>query len=108
VLLGMGPRHSAVELDDAELRVRMGVSFRARIPRSSLRDAARGGSAWLSIGVHANLRFDSWLVNGSPRGIVWLHVDPAGRGRALGIPVRVRRLGLSLEQPEAFLATLVR
>ncbi len=105
-LLGMGPSHSAVELDDAELRVRMGASFRAGIPRSSLRDARRGGWGWRSIGVHGNLRFDTWLVNGSNRGIVWLRVDPPGRGRMLGIPVRVSRLGLGLEESESFLAAL--
>jgi hypothetical protein len=102
VLLGLGPRWSRVELDDAWLTVRMGWAFRARIPRASIRRARRERDVWWAIGVHGDLR-GGWLVNGSATGIVALEIDPPAAGRVIGVPVRLKRLGLGLEDPERFL-----
>ena len=45
-----------------------------------------------------------WLVNGATTGIVTLTVDPAARGRMLGVPVKLRVLHLSLQDPDGFVA----
>jgi hypothetical protein len=107
-VLGLGPRRSWVELDEDKLAVRMGWAFRAEVPRASIVGAEPGRAGWFGIGVHSNLRFDTWLVNGSASGIVWLTVAPPARGRMAGIPVPIRRLGLGLEDSEGFLAALSR
>ena len=86
--------------------MKMGWAFKATVPRSSIRRVQRGTTRVYGIGVHANLRFDTWLVNGSAEGIVWLDLDPPARARTAGIPVRVKRLGLGLEDPDGFVAAL--
>jgi hypothetical protein len=48
----------------------------------------------------------TWLVNGSIEGIVFLHLQPAARGRSRPVPIRIERLGLGLEDPDAFLRDL--
>ena len=105
VLIGLGPRRSWVELGAAELTVRMGWGFNATVPRSAIRSARRQPDWWLAIGIHTNLR-GTWLVNGSPKGLVAMDLEPAVAGRCMGLRVRVRRLGASLEDPDGFLAAL--
>ena len=43
-----------------------------------------------------------WLVNGSSKGIAVMHIEPTAKGRVLGVPVKLRELALSLENPEGF------
>jgi hypothetical protein len=102
---GLGPRWTAVELRENELYVRMGWAFRATIPRSSIATAARAPDWYWAIGVHTNLK-GSWLVNGSPHGLVSLELSPPVEGRCAGIRVTVRRLGLGLVDPDSFLTAL--
>jgi hypothetical protein len=104
-LIGAGPSRSAVELGADELIVRFGFGFRARIPRSSIRQPRRERNVPWAIGVHTDFR-KRWLVNGSPRGIVSMTLDPPGRCRCLGVPVRMRVLALGLADPDGFLAAL--
>ena len=47
-----------------------------------------------------------WLVNGSSHGIVVLAIDPPARARVLGVPIRVRELAVSLDEPVGFAAAL--
>jgi hypothetical protein len=101
----LGRRFSEVSLTDGELRVRMGWAFVATIPRSAIRRAARHRNIWWAIGVHADFR-GSWLVNGSMEGIVFLDLDPPAKGRSGPFPIRIKRLGLGLEDPEDFLRQL--
>jgi hypothetical protein len=105
-MLGAGPRLSSVRLDERYLRVRMGWFFNAAIDRDAIR-AARVDqrSIWWAIGVHW-VGPQSWLVNGAAGGVVWLDIDPPARARVLGIHIKVRRLGLSLEDPDALVAEL--
>ena len=104
-VLGLGPTFSRVDLGPDDLRVAMGWAMRARIPRASIVGAGTSRPIWWAIGVHGDFRGD-WLVNGSPKGIVWLRLEPRVRARVMGVPVRLRLLGLGLEDPDAFLAAL--
>jgi hypothetical protein len=103
-ILGLGPGLSRIEVRSADVVVRMGWAFRARIERSAITSAHEDQMLGLGIGVHGWR--GQWLVNGSTEGIVTLDIDPPGRGLALGFPVKVRRLQVSVEDPGRFLAAL--
>jgi hypothetical protein len=102
--VGMGPRRSGVDVDGGWVVVRMGWAFQARVPRSAIVSAAREPGRRISIGVHG-WRGD-WLVNGSSRSIVALDIDPPVAARAVGVGIRLHRLAVSLEEPDAFLGAL--
>jgi hypothetical protein len=103
-LTGMPRSQSYVELDDTSLRVRMGIGFSARIDRAAVRAARRYERGVVSMGVHG--WGGSWLVNGARTGIVDLDISPPARARVMGFPVSLRRLDVSLEDPDGFLAAL--
>lgn len=105
VALWLGRRWSFVEIAPTEVRVRMGWGFHASIPRSSIVNARRHRDVWWAIGAHTDLR-GRWLVNGSVTGIVAMDIDPRGRGRFLGIPIRPKAILVSLEDPDGFLRAL--
>ncbi len=104
VVVGLGPGLSGVELSDTELHVRMGWAFRARLPRTAITGARSVSGPVGGIGVHGWR--GRWLVNGSMDRIVGLDIDPAVRALAVGLPVHLHYLALSLEDPDAFLAAL--
>jgi hypothetical protein len=104
--LFLGARHAKAELTEDTLRVRMGWAFRASIPRRSIRRAALNRDVVWAIGVHSDLRFKSWLVNGSTKGIVFLDLLPAENGRMGPFRITIERLGLGLEDPDGFLRAL--
>ena len=106
-VLGCGPRFSRVVVDGAAVDVRMGWSFRARVPRRAVAGAApwptdrrrpwsRGAHGWRG----------RWLVNGSAAGLVVLTIDPPAHARVLGIPVTVRELVVSVTEPDALVSEL--
>jgi hypothetical protein len=105
--LGMGPGLSGVEVENGQLRVRMGWAFGAHVPCRSIRRAEPSAHPiWGGWGVHGwNGR---WLVNGSSHGIVRLDLDPEETALVCGVPVRLRTLWLGLEDPDALLAELRR
>ena len=86
------------------LRVRMGWGFAADAPRVSIRTRVRDERVVGGIGVHGWR--GSWLVNGATSGLVTLEFEPEQRARVLSVPVRLRRLRLSLEDPDAFITAL--
>ena len=93
------PSDSFVELREDDVECRMGWAFRARFPRSAVSGAKRGGRYPLSRGVHGfNGR---WLVNGSGDGILAIDLEPPQRGRVLGVPVKLRQLLVSVDDPDA-------
>jgi hypothetical protein len=104
VPMGLGPRRTQVSIEGGALRVRMGWGFRASIPLSSVRAAEPDVGRVTGWGAHG--RNGTWLVNGSSDGLVRMEIDPPARGWVSGIPVRLRVLRLSLEEPEAFLRAL--
>lgn len=99
-ITGIGQGRVEVEAD--RIDVRMGWAFRASIPRSSVNkvEQIERIPPLFGWGVHGwNGR---WAVNGSQRGAVKLTMEPAAKGRVLFVPVTLRELSLSLEEPEAF------
>ncbi|MGH3412732.1 MAG: hypothetical protein ACRDPH_06605 [Marmoricola sp.] len=94
-----------VEVDDTEVRVRLGAAFRGDVPRSSMRSAGPDHGRISGYGAHGWA--GRWLVNTTGTGMVRLQIEPRGRGYVLGIPVSLRVLRLSLADPEGFLAAVV-
>ena len=89
-------------VDAGTVDVRMGLAFRASLPLGTVVQAARyDGRVW-GWGVHGWR--GRWLVNGSSHGLVTLTIAPPAPARVLGIPVHLRQLIVSLEDPEGFLA----
>lgn len=104
--LGLTRATSYVDVHDDRLDVRMGWAFRASAPRTAVAAAARSRRFVLDRGVHG--WFGRWLVNGAGDGLVRLDLDPAPRAWAGPLPVRLRVLWVSLEDPDGFLGALAR
>ena len=105
-LFGIGPRNSYVELTERELSVRMGWMFRAHVPRESIGTVGERGYVWWAYGVHGG--GGRWIVNGSGHNMVTVRIEPPVRARVLGVPVRLRELWVSLEDPDGFRAAIGR
>jgi len=105
-ITGMGPGLSGVEVTDTHVEVRMGWAFRARIPRNAIRSVQQPATIPFLFGMGVHGWGGTWAVNGSGRGGVKLTIEPPARTRVCFVPVRVKTLMLSLEEPEAFAATL--
>jgi hypothetical protein len=103
-LLGSGPALSGVRVAADRVEVRMGLAFRGTIPREAIKAVEPDRRRHISIGVHGWA--GRWLVNGSLRGLVRVLVAPPARGRVLGVPVRLRELIVSVEDPEGLIAAL--
>jgi hypothetical protein len=101
-ILGTGPGQSGVEVEADRIDVRMGWAFRAGIPRASIRKVEQVDRipALMGLGVHGWR--GTWAVNGAQRGAVKITIDPPADARVLLVPVKLRELYISLEQPEAF------
>ena len=102
-----GPRHCRVVLTADRLDVKMGLggwAFAVKVPRKSVSAVERVSGPVLGWGAHGWR--GQWLVNGSSQGLVRVTIDPAGRGRCLIVPIKVKRLTLSLEEPDEFVAAI--
>jgi hypothetical protein len=93
------PSDSYVELGNGDVECRMGWAFRARFPRSSVAHTSRLEKRPLSRGVHGFA--GRWLVNGSGEGILAVDLEPSQQARVLGVPVRLRQLLVSVDDPDA-------
>jgi len=107
-LLGSGPSRSEVSLEDSELHVRMGWMFSMRAPVDSIRHTTHSKARWwLGIGVHG--LFGHWQINGALGSVATLDIAPPARAKLLTvIPVKVRRLHVSVEDPDAMIAAVER
>jgi hypothetical protein len=105
-VLGLGPRRSSAVIDPEVVHVRMGWAFRAHIDRPSIVRVAAASDKWAGIGVHGWR--GRWLVNGAVSGIVTIEIDPPGKARVMGVPIRLHTLHVSLDDPDAFLDALAR
>ena len=89
------------------------MGFRAELPRASIRSPRRVANQ-ISIGVHGGR--GRWLVNGASGPLVAISLDPPTRARVYGIPVhagipygipvRLRELLVSVDDPDAVIAQL--
>jgi hypothetical protein len=104
VLVGIVPEHCRVEVDDGEVRVRLGWAFHLDAPRSTIRSVARDVDLVWGWGAHGWR--GTWLVNGSSSGLVRVEFDPPAYGRTAGFKVRVRELRVSVEDPDGLIAAL--
>jgi hypothetical protein len=85
-----------------------------RIPRDSITRVRRTRGAeqqfvrWLPplLGVHTNLR-GVWWLNGSLDNLVAIETDPPATGRLWGIPVKPKRVIVSLDDPDGFIAEVL-
>jgi hypothetical protein len=102
-LLGITPSSSYVDIGPDRVRVRMGWAFGAELPRTSIRSARRVPNA-ISIGVHGWR--GRWLVNGAAGPLVAVAIDPPAPARVLGVPVRLRELVVSVDDPDALIRAL--
>ena len=93
-----------VEIDGDEVRVRMSWAFQSRFPRAAVSKAVASRAHPASRGVHGF--WGRWLVNGSGNGIVILDLSPKQRAYVLGVPVGLRQLMVSAEDPSALIAAL--
>jgi hypothetical protein len=98
------PSRSYVEVDDQEVRVRMGWAFRARFPRAAVASAAETDRQPVSRGVHGFA--GRWLVNGSGRGILTIDFASRQRGYVMGLPIGLRQLLVSVTDPAALATAL--
>lgn len=104
-LVGMWPAYSLVKVGDGVVRVTMGWAFRAELPVRSVASARAVRSPWwLGIGVHG--LGGTWAVNGTRRGTVEICLVPAQRARVAGFPVRLKRLYVSVTEPDALVDAL--
>ncbi len=104
---GMGPRRSYVEVSEDEVRVRMGWSFSATIPRSSIKEVRERGYVWWAYGLHWWGK-GRYIVNGSGHRMLTLRIDPPVRARTSGMSATLRELWVSLEDPDGFRAAIGR
>jgi hypothetical protein len=103
-IAGMAPSRCYVEIDETELRVRMGAWFELDVPRDLVRSAAPDtGRVW-GWGVHGWR--DQWLVNGSSSGLVRVEFALGVRAWLALAPLRVKVLRVSVEDPEGLVAAL--
>ena len=104
--LGLGPRFSYISVEPSAIRVAMGWAFSGVIPRAQIENVRRGqpGAKLLGVGVHGWA--GRWLVNGSTRDIVELNTSTVLRARVCGVPMRLRTLWVSVEEPDRFVSEL--
>lgn len=100
----LAPRDSYVEVNGDAVEARMAWGFRARFPRSSVVSTEAVSGSVISRGVHGFA--GRWLVNGSGDRILAIDVQPPQRARVLGVPVTLRRLMVSVDDPDALARAL--
>jgi hypothetical protein len=93
------PRASYVEIADDTVTARMGWAFATTFPRAAVVRTSRLDHAPLSRGVHGFA--GRWLVNGSGDRILVIDLEPAQRARVIGVPIKLRQLAVSVEDPDA-------
>jgi hypothetical protein len=98
------PSRSYVQIEGDDVTVRMGWGFRARFRKSAVTSASLPAVRTLSRGVHG--WWGRWLVNGSGNGIVLINLAPAPQGFVMGVPVKLRQLMVSVEDPDGLVAAL--
>jgi hypothetical protein len=104
--LGIDPRSCRVELDEGQLHVHLGWAFRLHAPLADVAAVERDHERVWGWGAHGWR--GTWLVNGSSSGLVRITLDPPGHAHAAGVPVTVRVLRVSVDDPDALVEELRR
>lgn len=99
-----GTPSAFVDVDDLEVSVQLGWTFSAVIPRSTIAGVKQVERTVIARGAHGWR--GHWLVNGAGDRLVRIAVEPRGRGRVLGVPVRLRSLTVSVEEPAELVAAI--
>ena len=102
--LGLGRCFSRATVEDGVLRVRMGSAFHGAAPLARVRHALPGPDVPVARGVH--VWRGRWLVNGAGSGIVEIGLEPPMLARAAGVPLRVRSLSVSVDDPGVLISAL--
>jgi hypothetical protein len=100
----VSPDDSYVDVTDVAVHVRMAWAFRAIFPRDAVATTKPFEGKTIARGVHG--WGGRWLVNGSGDRIVVIGLVPAQRARVVGIPVTLRELMVSVDDPTALAAAL--
>lgn len=91
--------HVTVTGDHVE--VKMAWAFRARFGRSAISGVKLDESRPISRGAHGWR--GRWLVNGKGWPLVAIDLDPPQRAYVLGVPIRLRRVTVSVDQPDVLI-----
>ena len=105
---------SGVEVTDEEVRVLLCPGADVHILRDSITRVWQTTAAqqrvarWLPpmVGMHSDVR-GVWWLNWSLDNLVAIDIDPPAIGRICGIPVKPKRVIVSLDDPEAFIAEIL-
>ena len=92
--VGLLPSQAYVEVQGEQVEIRMGWAFRSRFSRSAISSLAALDIRPLSRGVH--WLGGHWLVNGAGRGILSIQLSPPQRAYAMGLPIRLREVLVSV------------
>jgi hypothetical protein len=102
--MGLLPASSYVQIHGEQVEVRMGWAFRSRFRRSDISSAEVLDIRPISRGVH--WLGSGWLVNGAGRGILRIRLTPAQRAYAIGLPIRLREVVVSVSDAPRVAAAL--
>jgi hypothetical protein len=103
--LGLFPSSAYLQIHQEEVEVRMGWAFRARFRRSDIGSVEPLNIRPLSRGVH--WLGGHWLVNGAGRGILSIQLRQPQRAYAVGLPIRLREVLVSVGDASGVAAALV-
>jgi hypothetical protein len=105
LVLRLRPRWCYLDIGRDDVAVAMSWAFRGRFPRSLVGSVGRAPIAWWrGVGVHGWA--GTWAVNGSLQRTVEVVLIEPVRVRMMGVPVHLRRLLVSAEDPDALVAAL--
>lgn len=100
------PRDAYVQVSDDTVTVRMGWAFSATFPRTAVVRTSLLRGAPFSRGVHGFA--GRWLVNGSGDRVVVMDLEPVQKAKVLGVPVALRQLAVSVDDPDALARQLTK
>jgi hypothetical protein len=102
--LGLGPKRAVIRMSATHLRIKLGWSFEADIPLTSVAEIRRGQR--VIDGWGARGRQGIWVVNGSQNDIVEVAIDPPVQARAARRRVEVQLLRISVSGPDSLIEAL--
>jgi hypothetical protein len=102
--LFISPSDSYVAIDGGHVTVRMAWAFEASFSCRAVAAATPLDRRPVSRGVHGWR--GRWLVNGSGDGILRVDLSPGQRARVLGVPVGLRELLVSVDDPAQLASAL--